>query len=145
MDIITDHTASAAHGIGADTTAHTGAHITALTGVHGHIVHGAITVITTRGDMQDIGAAFMTHGITEAIGEDIMAVTGAGMTHGTTTITTAAGMTHITTIIITQDRYISAAAATEKTDTQAFVPAQSQTVHSQAVIQVARQTGRQVR
>ena len=100
MDIITDHTASAAHGIGADTTAHTGAHITALTGVHGHIVHGAITVITTRGDTQDIGAAFMTHGITEVTGEDTMEVTGAGMTHGTTTITTAAGMTHITTTIM---------------------------------------------
>ena len=99
----------------------------------------------THGDTPDTGVAFMTHGITEVTGEDTMEVTGAGMTHGTTTITTAGGMTHITTTIITQDRYTSAAAATEKTDTQVFVHTQSITAHSQAAIQVAHQADLQVR
>ena len=131
MDIITDHTASAAHGSGADTTAHIGAYITVLTGVHGHIAHGATTDI-------------MTHGITEVTGEDTMEVTGAGMTHGTTTITTAAGMTHITTTIMV-GLYTSSEAVTGKTDTSVFALTPSLTAHSQAAIQEDHQTGRQAR
>lgn len=129
-DIITAHTASAVHGIGADITAHTGAHITVRTGVHGVTVHGDITDTTTLGTM----VVITIHGITVD--------TGVGMTHGTITITTADGMIR-TIITITQGLHTSEQAEQATgTHTTVFVYAPNPTEHSARAI--ALRANRQV-
>ena len=146
-DIITAHTASAIHGIGADITVHTGAHITVRTGVHGVTVHGDITDTTTLGTMTlgvmpDIGEDIMTLGTMVVTGEDIMEAIGAGMTHGTITITIADGMIR-TIITITQGLHTSEQAEQATgTNTMAFVYAPNPTEHSARAI--ALRANRQV-
>ena len=148
-DIITGHTASAVHGIGADITVRTGVHITVRTGVPGVTVRGDITDFmthgtTTRGDMPDTGDG-MTHGTMEVIGAECGEAIGAGMTHGTITITTAAGTTHIITITtITEGLHTSEEApAAVKTYTTAFVHGLNPTGRSHRA--TAHHPSRQVR
>ena len=103
----TAHTALAHRGTGADITARSSAHI----GAHGATVRGDITAITTHGTTED----FMTLGITEDTGEDIMPDIGDGMTHGITTTIIAAGMTRITALLIQEDPHTSKTATTDST------------------------------
>ena len=68
-------------------------HIMVHTGIRGDMIHG----IMIHGIMED----FMTHGITEDTGADIMVTIGDGMTHGTIITITADGITrHITTTAV---------------------------------------------
>ena len=141
-DIITAHTASAAHGIGAGIIALIGAHITIRTGVHGVTVHGDITDTTTHGITVDTGEVTMTRGITEDTMEACTPDTGVGMTHGTITITTADGMIR-TIITITQGLHTSEQAEQATgTHTTAFVYAPNPTEHSARAI--ALRANRQV-
>ena len=89
MDIITDHTASAAHGTGAVITTHGTA--THGIGTHGHTVLGDIT----DGMILGITAVSMTHGITADITEAIT------VTCIHTTMDGTADGIHIGDIIIT--------------------------------------------
>ena len=150
-DIITAHTASAAHGIGAGIIALIGAHITIRTGVHGVIVHGDITDTTTHGTMVvitihgitvDTGEVTMTRGITEDTMEACTPDTGVGMIHGTITITTADGMIR-TIITITQGLHTSEQAEQATgIHTMVFVYAPNPTEHSARAI--ALRANRQV-
>ena len=125
-DITTVHTASAVHGIGADTIHHIGVHGATVHGTTeagteatgttpagmtlGTTIHGTTTRGTTADTMED-GTVITTHGITEA--------TTAGTIHGTiTTTTTTAGTTH-TTIHLMALVILPSEAEDTKTDTTA--------------------------
>ena len=114
-DIITAHTASDHHGIGAGTTVptspHTIAPTTVLTGAAGATVHGDTTGTTTLGITEDTMihgitediTDTMTHGIMEVTTEDTTPVTGDGTTLGTTITIITAGMTLTTTVLHTSE------------------------------------------
>lgn len=126
-DIITAHTASAVHGIGADITARTGAHIIARGYITDTTTHGITVDITIHGITADTGEVTMTRGIMEDTMEVCTPDTGAGMTHGTITITIAVG----TTIIALPAHHTSAGApAATKTHITAFVHAPNPMEHS---------------
>lgn len=104
-----------------------------------------MVVITIHGITVDTGEVTMTRGITEDTMEACTPDTGAGMTHGTITITTADGMIRTTIITITQGLHTSEQAEQATgTHTMAFVHAQSPTERLQAATQAEYQASRQV-